>query len=137
MDTTFIRKIYWMIYDNSKITYWNCSISLFDGFSLKRKCVNLILIQDLLFISIFFYFQIVIYFKPVPNGHKKTFYTFLSCGLSSILVKGPSRFLIHELNGILGFEVIFKRLFERPLVCKKKKREKNWQWFISIISCKS
>lgn len=124
MDTNFTRKIYWMIYDNSKITYWNCSISLFDGFSLKRKCVNLILIQDILFISIFFNFQIVIYFKPVPNGHKKTFYTFLSCGLSSILVKGPSRFLIHELNGILGFEVIFKRLFERPLVCKKKERKK-------------
>lgn len=68
---------------------------------------------------IFFNFQIVIYFKPIPNGHKKTFYTFLSCGLSSILVKGP-RFLIPELSGIMGFEVIFKRLFERPVVCKKK-----------------
>lgn len=107
-----------------EITYWNCGISLFDGFSLKRKCVNLILIQDLLFIYIFYY-QIVIYFKPIPNGHKKTFYTFLSCCLSSILVKGPSRFLIHELSGIMGFEVIIKCLFEWPLVCKKKKEKKK------------
>lgn len=66
----------------------------------------------------------MIYFKLVLNGYKKIFYIFLSCGFLLILVKGFFCFLIYEFNGILGFEVIFKCLFERFFVCKKKREKK-------------